>query len=153
MRWWVLLLAPLLVGSAGAEPLFKQERFYFGAGFGNTKVSGQVDNKTTIQGFAGYRMITQERWGLSLELGYQDTSDLPHDGGWLTPVLGYHVTDQVELLLRGGGEVGDDDGALWGAGVGYRLERNMDVRLEYVERTLLRGVQLNVVFHPWWYRR
>ena len=154
MRWWLLFLMSLLAGSASAQPLFSLERLYFGGGFGSSKVSDIDEVKTTVQGFAGYRLtgnygLDPGRFRLAIEAGYQDTSDVSHDNGWVTPVVSYRISDSVGLLLRAGAEAGHDDGLIYGVGIDYRIERNMSTRLEYLERQEMRGVQFNVVYHPW----
>jgi opacity protein-like surface antigen len=109
---------------------------------------------TAVQIYATYRTdglhgIAAENFGLSAELGYIDVGDTQRDGFWLTPMVAWHATDLIDILFRAGIEYGDDIGAVYGAGLSYQLERNMAVRLEYVEHPNASSMMMNVVYYPW----
>lgn len=149
-----LSLTLLVTQQAGAAEGIKLERLGFGGGFGSTMVPEFTEVKSAVQFYATYRTdgmygLGSDSFSLNAELGYIDVSDTPRDGFWLTPVVAWHATDLIDLLFRAGLEYGDDIGAVYGAGVSYQLERNMAVRIEYVEHPYAKTVQLNVVYYPW----
>jgi opacity protein-like surface antigen len=154
MRGVLLALALLATGTAVAGEAWSGQRLYLGGGFGNNKVPEFDEVKTGIQLFAGYNLadsygLDASRFSVAVEAGYIDISDADHDGLWVTPVLSGHVAPQTELFIRAGGEAGDDSGLVYGGGVGYHIERNMAVRLEYVEHPDAHSLQFNLVYYPW----
>jgi hypothetical protein len=154
MRGVVFLLFLFSAGLVHAERGVELERLGFGGGFGSTTVPEFTEVKTAIQLYTSYRTdgmygMSSERFSYSAELGYIDVSDTPRDGFWLTPLVAYHATDMIDLLFRAGLEYGDDIGAVYGAGISYQLERNMAVRLEYVEHPYAKTLQVNVIYYPW----
>jgi hypothetical protein len=70
-------------------------------------------------------------------------------GIWGAGVARYMATPNVELLGRVGYDFGDDDGLLFGIGAGYIVNKNLKLRLEFVEREDVSSIQFNVVFYPW----
>ncbi len=154
MRGALFLLLALLASQGGAAEGIKLERLGFGGGFGSTTVPEFTETKTAIQLYASYRTdgmygLGSDSVSLSAELGYIDVSDTPRDGFWLTPMISWHATDLLDLMFRAGLEYGDDIGAVYGVGVSHQLERNMAVRLEYVEHPYARTLQVNVIYYPW----
>lgn len=154
MRGIFLIVTLLLTGQAMAQEPGALSRVYVGAGFGSNKVPEFDEPKTGIQAFGGYRIagdfgLDPSRFSVAVEAGYMDTSDVDHDGFWVTPVLSARVAPLTELLVRAGGVTGHDDGLVYGIGAGYYIERNTAVRIEYVEHPEAYTLQLNVVVHPW----
>jgi hypothetical protein len=157
MRWWMLLLALWTVSPVQAETPFWLEPLYFGGGFGNVRADGVSDRRTTIHTLLGYRIseavgLDSTRNMLALEIGYQDTSLVRHDGNWAAVLLAHRIMDQVEVLVRGGRETGHYNDSLWGVGFGFWFDRNVQIRVEYSERDGLKGTMFSLVAHPWWKR-
>lgn len=154
MRRLMLIFGLLVTGLVHAADDGAVQKYYLGGGFGYNKVPEFTDTKSELQLFAGYRMgnrygLNPSYFSLAVEAGYMDTSDADRDGWWLTPVAFAHVGPLTDLFVRAGGEIGHDNGIVYGAGAAYQIERNMEVRLEYVEHPKAHSVQLNVVYHPW----
>lgn len=152
MRDFLLVVGLLAAGTVSADSAVQD--YYFGGGFGYNKVPDFDEAKTELQLFAGYRSadsygLNPRYFSVAYEAGYMDTSDADRDGWWLTPVLFAHVAPLTDLFVRAGGEVGHDSGLVYGAGAAYQIERNMEVRLEYVEHPEAHSVQVNVVYRPW----
>lgn len=139
--------------------------FYVGGGLSNNDVSGW-DDATGYQVFVGYTLDKWLNFGLqdlsfSAELGYMDSGDFDRrfcwpagcftqetsaDGFWTSAVATYSVTPQFKLIGRLGVDFGDDDGALLGAGVGYRFTNAFELRGEYVIRDEIDSMQVNLVY-------
>lgn len=157
MRILMFMVVLCSAGSAVAEEVFSRERLYFGGGVGSNQVPQGGEAKSEVQLLAGYRLDSRQwlnprRFGVSLEVGYMDTSDSDYDGGWITPVLSLGVAPHVDVLGRIGADVGVHPEPMAGIGISYAIERNMAVRLEYVKRSTLPSVQFNVVYSPWFFR-
>lgn len=145
--------------------------FYVGGGFSSNDRSGW-DDATGYQVFVGFTVDKWLNFGLqdlsfSAELGYMDTGDFDRracwynstaqrtqcwtsersdSGLWTSAVATYSVTPQFQLIGRIGVDFGDDDGALLGAGVGYRLTDAFELRGEYVVRDKVDSLQANLVY-------
>lgn len=157
MRGLVMLLALCSAGAALADGAFSRERIYLGGGVGSNQMPEGDETKSAVQLLAGYRLgslqrLELQRFQLSLELGYMDTSDSDYDGGWITPVLSVGVAPQIAVLARAGADVGVHPDPMAGIGISYAIERNMEVRLEYVKRSKLPSLQLNLAYSPWFFR-
>jgi len=156
MRYIILVAGLCMTGVTVAASDAPVKNYYFGGGFGFNKVPGITDPKTELQLFGGY--LPEDNYGLDpsiftvgIEAGYMDTSDVDRDGWWVTPMVSAHVAPLTSLLVRAGAETGHDNGVVYGAGVSYQIERNMAVRLEYVEHPKAHSVQFNVIYRPWSY--
>lgn len=137
------------------------DELYFGVGLGSNELNGPDANG--FQFFAGYPLKTKLGIGeLALEAGYMDSGDFKRSstipsfgsiitttratGAWGTLVGNWTVADRTNLLLRAGLDIGEDDGFMYGAGVGYQVSKKLEVRGEYVERDNIDSVQFNLVF-------
>ncbi|MDH5711993.1 MAG: porin family protein, partial [Gammaproteobacteria bacterium] len=115
-----------------------------------------------FQIFGGYDLPVKMGNGtLSVEAGYMDTGDmdgnvtLPFFGSvpatasasglWGNAVYTLPLQDKLDLLLRAGLDIGDDDGVMFGAGLGFDLNAKMQLRGEYVIRDTIDSLQLNFV--------
>ena len=58
------------------------------------------------------------------------------------------ITNNIDLLGRGGIDFGDDDGLMTGIGIGFHASRQFEIRGEFVARDHVDSLQLNFVFHP-----
>lgn len=142
---------------------FDPQQLFFGAGISQNEVP-RSDDGTGFQVFGGYRFGELARNILvDAEVGYMDTGSMdlrvgppPFGGGgrarakglWGNGVLRFVVTPQVQLLARAGLDLGDDDGLMVGVGAGFNLSRDVQMRLEYVERDNVDSLQLNFAFKP-----
>ena len=51
------------------------------------------------------------------------------------------------MLVRLGYDFGDDDGFLLGTGMQYKFTTKVAMRMEYIARQNVSGLQANVLFH------
>lgn len=136
---------------------FDANRLFFGVGMSENDMPG-THNGTGFQGFGGYEFGEVARnFKVDVEAGYMDTGDMEFasgagktraKGAWVNGVGRYLIGRQFELNGRAGVDFGDDDGFMFGAGVGYLLGPQAKVRLELVERDNLSSLQFNLVFNP-----
>jgi len=161
LRLMALALAAISFSSAAAAQGFDLRRLFVGGGLSVNTVTGS-DDGAGAQVFGGYNFpaITRNLY-VDAEAGYMDTGKLERkgctsafcdakaNGLWATGVVRYLVTPNVELIGRAGVDFGDDDGIMYGVGVGYITGAHFKVRLEYVQRDDVTSVQFNVVFYPW----
>jgi len=159
-----LALIAMVFSSAAAGQGFERfdlRRLFFGGGLSQNSISN-FDNATGFQVFGGYNFLRiAPNFYVDAEAGYMDTgkfkSSFPLAGAvetkakglWGSGVARYMVAPQVELLGRLGYDIGDDDGVIFGGGVGYIVNKNLKLRLEYVVRDTVDSLQFNVVFYPW----
>ena len=67
------------------------------------------------------------------------------NGLWLNAVLDFPLQDKLSVVGRAGLDVGDDDGLMIGAGLGFQVSEKMDIRAEYVIRDQIDSLQVNLV--------
>ncbi len=161
----IFLVAMLLVGcisqaSANTE-VDIADRLYFGGGLGSNDLHGM--DASGFQFFAGYPLKAKLGTGdLAIEAGYMDsgsfertfnfsgigaiTSSTDATGLWGTMVGSWNVANNTSLIVRAGLDVGDDDGLMFGAGLGYALSKKLEIRGEYVVRDNIDSLQFNLVF-------
>ena len=165
----VLCSLPLVAMAAPA-----QEPLYFGAGLSRNTLSvsvppfGSVDvSGTGYQFFGGYDLsalgIKANNVKFAAEVGYMDsgtmkgnatvpffgsvTVEAKEKGLWATGVASYAATPQVDLLGRLGLDFGDDNGLMFGIGAGFSVNKQIQLRGEFVKRPDVDSIQFNVVFH------
>lgn len=155
----IRVLAIGLVGMALSSVAIAQSsttnKLFFGGGLSSNEVSDS-DSATGWQVFGGYVFgEVAPKLFIDGEVGYMDTGTMKRNGAdfkanglWTTGVARYMVAPNVELLGRLGIDFGDDDGLMAGIGVGFLLNKNMKLRLEYVQRDRVDSVQFNFVFTP-----
>lgn len=157
----ILILAPA-VQAANQNSSVNPDRIFIGAGISSNSVSGS-DDGTGFQFFGGYHFgKIANNLKLDLEIGYMDTGnmdvsvDVPFFGKvttnarakglWSTGVLLLELNPQIELIGRAGLDFGDDDGVMVGIGAGYNLNKQTQLRLEFVERDNVDSIQFNARF-------
>jgi hypothetical protein len=138
--------------------------FYAGAGIGFNSLDGGGD-ATGFQMFGGYDLakagFKAAPFKLAVEVGYMDSGTFESDvniplfgtvrvqskakGLWATGVASYPVNPQTDLIGRLGLDFGDDDGLMLGAGVGFSVNKQMQLRGEYVIRDHIDSLQLNLI--------
>lgn len=153
----VLVLAVALtmtMSATAAAAGFDMDKFYIGGGIGYNDLSG-YDEAIGPQIFVGYDLDFD--FGPvknAFETGVMKTGkfkspagDQDYFGPWLALVGFYSVHDKIDVLGRVGFDVGDDSGVLLGAGGAFKLNRNMQIRAEYVVRSDVDSFQANFVYH------
>ena len=148
-----MLSGPLMAAEANkSKPLLDKSKIAIGVGLANNSVSG-ADDETGFQFFAAYdldQVNLMDNVNTSIEFGYMDYGDFPggNSGGlWVTGVVDGNLTGKLDWLGRLGLDLGDDDGFMFGAGVGYNLNEKMQLRGEYVVRDNIDSLQLNFYYH------
>ena len=158
-----LMIAASQVSAKDATPKkptskgIDSKQIYFGAGLGlNDGNFG--DSAVGFQVFAGLPIpIENKQFNLDVEVGYMDSGNFEKNlpvlgkasakanGLWGTAVVSIPMKDKVDVLARIGLDIGDDDGVMIGAGVGFEMNSNMDLRVEYVMRDTIDSFQVNLV--------
>ena len=144
--------AGLVSAAPAKKPLLNKNQFSIGAGVSINSIDrpfGADDDETGFQLFGAYNLAgvnLMENVDTSIEFGYMDYGFFNADGVWVTFVVDGKITGELGWLARLGLDLGDDDGIMLGAGVGYSLSKKLDARLEYVVRDTIDSVQLNFVF-------
>ncbi|GMR17941.1 MAG: hypothetical protein BMS9Abin33_0337 [Gammaproteobacteria bacterium] len=146
--------------TAAADKATNTLPIYFGGGVGFNKLSGW-DDSFGIQFLGGYELgnFGAKGFDFSVEAGYMDTGDFERNfaggtvsesanGLWGTFVAAYHASPLVDILARAGLDVGDDDGPMFGVGVGFNVNKQLQLRGEFVARDNVDSLQFNVVFYP-----
>lgn len=138
-----------------------QNDIYVGGGIGHNQLSGWGD-ANGIQLFAGADLMKVGHLTLGAEAGYMSSGDFSGTvtvlgvsqsaktnakGFWANGVARAAVAPDIDLIGRVGYDFGDDDGVMLGAGVGYTLNRQMQIRGEYVMRSHINSLQANFVFY------
>jgi len=136
---------------------FDTGNIYVGGGLGMNALSG-FDDAMGFQIFSGYRfddsLINIDKVSLAAEAGYMTTGDFETsfggeasvDGIWGAAVADYEFNEQASGILRLGLDLGDDDGLLFGFGGEYHLNDKIGIRGEYVIRSHVDSLQVNVVY-------
>ena len=135
------------------DSLLRQERIYLGGGISNNDagVSG-LDDGTGFQFFGGYDLPVKISGAkLAVEVGYWDSGDFDPagsaDGLWVNGVIGLHLSRNLDLLGRAGFDFGDDDGFMIGIGIGVKMNKQLELRGEFVQRDETDSLQFNIVYH------
>lgn len=158
MRKLSFMLAALLA-TCYSHTAASSDNFYLGGGLGlNSVDSLAFSDGVGYQVFAGFDLPVQMGKGkLSIEAGYMDSGDIDYGfswwtkpvirakGLWGTAVFSFPVQSKLNVLARAGLDVGDDDGLMIGAGLGFKLNNTMEIRGEYVIRDIVNSLQFNFV--------
>ena len=67
-------------------------------------------------------------------------------GLWLAMLESVPLSSKTDMLVRLGYDFGDDDGLLLGTGMQYKFDTKIAMRMEYVAREHVHGLQANVLF-------
>jgi hypothetical protein len=154
-----IFIVLLGVFNANAEESSKividTKSFYFGGGLGLNSLSGlELNDGLGFQVFAGYVLpVKMTEGSLSVEVGYMDSGDLDvnrgrdedAEGVWSTAVISHPLQGKLSVLGRAGLDFGDDDGFMFGGGLGYLASEKLELRGEYVVRDHIDSLQFNVV--------
>jgi len=159
----LLAAACLVLGASGVEAAqgFNNKNLYGGAGLGYNSASG-LDSAIGFQFFGGYTFgEVQPRLSVDAEVGYMDSGNMTRTvctlgvcatgsakatGLWATGVARYSLSPTMELIGRAGFDFGDDDGFMFGVGLGFPVNKQVTLRGELVERQNIESLQFNAVF-------
>jgi len=164
-----LLVAILFLGfavHANAETkantnAFDVDKLYFGGGLSENDFNGP--NATGIQFIVGYPLTIKAGGAtFALEGGYMNSGNFRRSrnvppfgsvvsssdatGFWGTVAGSWNIADRTSFIGRLGLDIGDDDGLMYGAGIGYELTEKVAIRGEYVIRDNIDSLQFNLVF-------
>ena len=133
------------------------KQIYFGGGLGLNDAN-YSDSAIGFQVFAGLPLPVQtNNVKLSVEVGYMDSGNFERNvpflgkvsakanGLWGTAVADIPLKDNISAIGRIGLDIGDDDGIMIGAGIGFKMDEKMDLRAEYVIRDTIDSLQVNLV--------
>lgn len=161
-----VLIAMLVTGYSHAADTSK---LYLGGGLGLNSLSGiDVSDGIGFQLFGGYQLpVKMGKGSLAVEAGYMDTGNMEQSvsvvipglpptvvtvtgeakatGLWGNVVYNLPLQDKMNLVLRAGLDIGDDDGFMFGGGLGFNLSSKAEVRAEYVIRDHVDSLQVNLV--------
>lgn len=136
------------------------DKLYLGGGLGFNSLSGiDFSDGMGYQLFGGYDLpVKMGKGKLSVEAGYMDSGDIEFGaipffgplearfkGLWGTAVFSLPLQNKLNVLARAGFDIGDDDGFMIGAGLGFKLNPKMELRGEYVIRDFVDSLQINLV--------
>jgi hypothetical protein len=164
-----IALGMALLASAGIAHAqgFNEANMYFGGGLSSNDLDGFGDNSTGFQIFAGYGLDMVDLGAIksAVEVGYMDSGDWEEDvcvtffgttscakasasaqGLWANYVASYDFSPSLSGIGRIGLDLGDDDGLMYGVGVGFKLAPQIDIRGEYVIRDHINSLQANLVY-------
>lgn len=160
MKKIVCLLALMSLFSsvnAGSEVVIDAKRVYLGGGLGFNSLPGYGSSRG-FQFFAGYdfNFKLNEDISSALEIGYMDSGEFDQYRGpgsnedvkglWMAMVESVPLSSKTDMLVRLGYDFGDDDGFLLGAGMQYKFNTKLALRMEYIARQNVNGLQANVLF-------
>jgi len=137
------------------KPLLDRGKFSIGAGISNNSVGGSVvggpiDDELGYQFFGAYdlSMINlMDGVDSSVEFGVMDYGfSRDSTGIWGTFVVDGNIGGGFGWLARLGLDLGDDSGLMVGAGAAYKINKRIDIRLEYVVRDEVDSLQFNVLY-------
>ncbi len=131
------------------EPLL--DRNLFSIGFGISDNSAGKSDKIGYQFFVAYdlnQINLMNGVSSSVEFGIMDYGFSGDSTGiWGTYVVDGQISEQFHWLGRAGYDIGDDNGLMFGAGVGYQMNSRSQLRLEYVIRDDIDSLQFNFLYH------
>ena len=145
---------------------FDTDNLYVGGGLSSNSLSG-FDSAMGYQIFAGIPLaIDAGSVKSAVEVGYMNSGEFKYNecvtypfigsvcadgkteavGLWANYVASMDLTNNVQGIARVGLDFGDDDGLMYGIGAGYGINKQMDVRGEYVVRDNVNSLQVNLVY-------
>lgn len=148
----LVMVAPVQTQAEGLDA----ERFYVGGGlsFNNLPDVGSARGFQFIGGYE-FNFKINDDISSAVEIGYQDSGDFDRSnsvgssasatGLWIAMLESVPLSGKTDMLMRLGYDFGDDDGFLLGAGMQYKFDTKVALRMEYVAREHINGLQANVV--------
>lgn len=143
--WACIIRAPAPPALTLAQGGFDPNKLFFGAGISRNDASG-LDDATGFQIFGGHEFgPVAQNISVDAEAGHMDSGDMERcvtvpflgrecrggnaTGLWATGVGRLALNPQFDLIGRLGFDFGDDDGLMFGAGGGYNVNKQMQLRL------------------------
>jgi hypothetical protein len=142
----LLLILLLAFGQPAFAGLLDDDYLRVGGGFGSVLVGGVSQGSLDL--FAGVDTWREGPWRTGFEVSALDVSNSDADGLGVSGFFNWAAAPDVNLFARAGGDFGGDAGWLVGAGVGYFIERNMEVRFETQARQRGNGLFFNLAWYP-----
>ena len=140
------------------------QKYYIGGGLGlNSKDELDSTGYQFIGGYCLGNNVHNIKIKTAFEFGYMTTgqfSDVQstgkknkgeqevnssYQGLWVSGLMEHRLEKKLNAVGRIGLDLGDDDGVLMGAGVGYDVSKFSQFRAEYIVRNAVNSFQLNLV--------
>ena len=95
----------------------------------------------------------------AVEFGYSDTGDFDVsdnnrdediNGIWVAAVAEKslpEIDSRLSVVGRGGLDLGDDDGIFLGAGAGFKVNQQLGLRAEFINKDVTSVYQISALFH------
>ena len=95
----------------------------------------------------------------AVEFGYSDTGDFYNSNGngdedingvWVAAVAEKYLPEidpRLSVIGRGGLDLGDDDGIFLGAGAGFKVNEQVGLRAEFINKDASSVYQVGALFH------
>lgn len=164
-----IALGMALLASAGlAHAQGANDNIYIGGGVSSNELPTFSDNATGFQIFAGYEldMINTGAVKSAVEVGYMDSGEWKEEqqfcffligcstyeykaeakGLWANYVASYDFNPSLSAIGRIGLDFGDDNGLMYGVGLGFSFTPQLELRGEYVMRDITDSLQANLVY-------
>jgi hypothetical protein len=167
MKNLIAAICLVLIGSGSAYAHCHKTNYYAGGGLGFN--SQDNSDSTGYQFVGGYCLdfnFSSPKSKTAFEVGYMASGDLDsvstqggngngnnntrtatssksYQGLWVSGLAEYKLDPKLHLIGRLGYDLGDDDGMIFGTGVGYTVSKSAQVRAEYVARSEVDSFQLN----------
>ena len=153
------LAIPAFADEEANKKIQVENRLYVGGGLNMNVIDspfGGSDDASGVTLFAGYKFDNNIHQDLttSLEFGYGNTSDFGNDKDITSLYLAAvgdkklpEIDPKLSVIGKIGLDVGDDDGILLGAGVGYQVAPAVQVRLEFINKDASSQYQASALFN------
>lgn len=136
------------------QPLLDRNLFSIGVGISSNSIDtskNDEDDEIGFQVFGAYDLVEinlMEGVNSSVEFGLMDYGFKRDSTGiWATYTLDGIISGDLGWLARAGLDIGDDNGFMVGAGLGYIMDERQQLRFEYVVRDEVDSLQFNFLFH------
>ncbi len=148
----LVMVVPVQAQAEGLDA----KRFYVGGGLNFNSLPG-VGSARGFQFIGGYEFNFKLNDDISsaLEIGYLDSGNFDRinsagksgtvSGLWIAMLESVPLSRKTDMLARLGYDLGDDDGFLLGMGMQYKFDTKVALRMEYVAREHVNGLQVNVL--------
>lgn len=158
------LLTLVFNTAAVAEPIkIDREKLYSGGALNSNRVDSPFDggaSKTALgfSIFGGYMIDNNiDEVSTAIEVGYAQTRDFFKDtnntdvrGLWVAGVAQKQLPEVdpgLSALLKAGVDFGDDDGILIGIGAAFKASKQIEGRLEFINKDALTVYQASAILH------
>ncbi len=162
MRKYLLSLSLVVLSGATVSPLMADEHqplldrnlFSIGVGISSNSIDtrkNDEDDEIGFQFFGAYDLIEvnlMEGVNSSVEFGLMDYGfKRDSTGVWATYTVDGIISGDLGWLARAGFDIGDDNGLMFGAGLGFIVDEKSELRFEYVARDEVDSWQFNFLYH------